>query len=166
MENDFIIEVQDVVNCIEETFTYEGMCVEVTNPTQEDVKEEVIYSERFPMLANEYTEESHHTVDPEESKFLNDENYREHWFRIAYGPGIVFVCIKRLGNNIEISAIETNTDYRNMGFGSIVVAGIERYAFLNDFEYVVLSPYDSLAENFWTNNDYTKAETGRMFKKM
>lgn len=166
MENNIIIEPEDVVRDIETVFLQNGMCVEVRNLTQEEVKEDVMYSDNFPMLTNEYTEESPHTVEIDESKFLNDENYREHWFRVSYGPSIVFVCIRNLGNNIEISAIETSTNYRNMGFGGKVVSGIERHALLNDFEYVVLSPYDSNAESFWENIGYEKAETGRMFKKM
>lgn len=166
MENNITIEPQDVVESIETAFTYNGMCVDVANLTQEEVKDELMYSDKFPMLTNEYTEESPHTVEVDESKFLNDKCYRKHWFRVAYGCSIVFVCIRNLGNNIEISAIETSTDCRNMGFGGRVVSGIEEYALLNNFEYVVLSPYDSNAENFWENIGYEKAETGRMFKKM
>lgn len=166
MENNIIIEPEYVVSDIEEEFLQDGMCVEIENLTQDEVKEDIMYSDDFPMLTNERTDESPNMVEIDESKFLNDENYSKHWFRVSYGGSIVFVCIRNLGNNIEILAIETNTGYRNMGFGGKVVSGIERYALFNNFEYVVLSPYDSNAESFWTNIGYEKAETGRMFKKM
>lgn len=156
-----------LINDIEQNFNNKGMCcVEIDCYTQQEVKESLIYESGFPMLTNEYTNESPYEVDIDTSKFLNDEYYDTYWFRISNGVTIVYVCIKPIGEDLEISAIETNNSYRNMGFGGTVIGGIELFALSNGFNSIVVSAFDSESERFWENNYYEKDElSGKMIKK-
>ena len=73
-------KIYDVEFCneIENSFMNNGIVIEVEHITQYDVKERIRYlTEDFCMLTTESTEDSCFDVEPNESKFLNDDNYRD-----------------------------------------------------------------------------------------
>lgn len=166
MEKNRIIDPDTVKVEIENEFLDNGMCVEVECMTQDEVKEELMYSSDFPMLTNESTGDSPYSVEIDESKFLNDSNYLNSWFSVNYCGVVVFVCLKVSENDVVISAIETNNSYRHMGYGSRAIKGVERYALMDDFDRIVVRPFDSSAEEFWENRGYEMCDDGKMVKNV
>lgn len=166
MEKNRIIDPDTVKSEIENEYLDNGMYAEVEFMTQEEVKEELMYSSDFPMLTNESTGDSPYRVEIDESKFLNDSNYSTYWFSVNFCGVVVIVCLMASGDDVVISAIETNSGYRGMGYGTKAVYGVERYALMDSFKRVVLRPFDSSAEEFWNNRGYKMCDDGKMVKNV
>lgn len=160
------INVYDVITEIEENFHDNGFVFEVTNMTQDEVKEDIRYQDGFKMLANEFTNGSQFSVEIDESKFLNDKNYEKDWFKIAYGDDIIYVCLRNDEENVEISAFEVNKTCRGNGFGRIVVEGIEKYARNRSFNGIKMQAFDTKAESFWNHLGYFDNGNGYLYKEV
>lgn len=160
------IDVYDLITKIEENFLDNGFIFEVTNITQDEVKEDIRYHDDFKMLANEFTNDSQFSVEIDESKFLNDKNYEKDWFKIFYGDDIIYVCLRNDEENVEISAIEVNKNYRGDGFGKIVVEAIENYATNQKFKGVKVYSFDTEAESFWNHLGYFDNGNGYLYKEV
>lgn len=161
------ISIDGIITSLEESFMDNGMMFDVSSISQSDVKEEIGFDPMFKMLNSEYTKDSKFTVSSDESKFLNDKFYRNHWIMISYGYRIAFICVDGEGEDILISAIEVSEDCRGEGFGKMIVDGIENYAGNNGFERVVVYPFDTDSKSFWRHIDYEESEfSNRMYKNV
>lgn len=163
-------KIYDVEFCneIENSFMDNGIVVDVEHITQYDVKERIRYlTEDFCMLTTESTEDSCFDVEPNESKFLNDDNYRDDWFCVSYGDFLAFICVKiDECENLLISALEVGSRFRGQGFGKNIVEAVESYAFMNKIEKVYVHAFDSNAEKFWENMGYEYGPDGKMYKNI
>lgn len=160
------LKVSDVITVIEETFIDYGAFFEVTNVTQEEVKNDLKYQNFFRMLTNEYTKDTSFCVEIDESKFLNDKNYEKEWFKISNGEIIAYVCLSCDNNDVNISAFEVCEDYRNEGYGGIIVKAIETYSKENDFDGIKVKSFDSSAESFWKHMGYSEKNDGYLYKEV
>lgn len=160
-----ILDTYDLAQSIEEFCMDEKSIVFFVEPlTQREVKERIEYDDNFKMLTCEINCDTSFSVTPDESKFLNDELYKDGWIMCSYGDYVVVICVKNKGNNLEISAMEVSEAYKGMGFGKVVVEAIERYAFDNGMDGVTLKSFDSSAHSFWEHMGYEDTEDGSMVK--
>lgn len=160
------LKVSDIITEIEETFIDYGTFFEVTNVTQEEVKNDLKYQDGFKMLTNEYTKDTTFCVEINESKFLNDKNYEKEWFKIAYGEIVAYVCLRCDNNDVNISALEVCENYRNEGYGGIIVKAIETYSKKNGIEKIYVSAFDSSAESFWKHIGFVEDNNGYLYKEV
>lgn len=125
--------------------------------------------DKFPMISFEFTNDSNIQVDVDESKFLNDPMHQGTWI---YGTDIfdeddiVFVVnLKSQDNILYIDTLEVNTDHRKRGLGGRLVSIIENVA-CNYFDYVVVSPFDTDAMNFWNHIGYIEDNRGNWVRDL
>ena len=144
----------------------------VTEADQKYVKEHILvddYQDMFPMVSNEFTNDSGFTVDINESKFLNDKDYNYTWLiGKDYDENINYVlCLKSYEKEktLSIEAFEVNKDMRGQGIGANVISVIESVA-QNYFNFITVSPFDTDAINFWEHMEYEEGKNGKWVKKL
>ena len=158
------IDISNLTMCIEDAYSDNGYLFGVENVTQEVVKNELSNEGTFRMLTNESTADSVFEVDIDDSKFLNDKSYRNNWIIVSYGYPVAVLCVRAENENLCVSAMEVSSEERRQGFGSMLVRGVEKYARHDGFRKVVVNPFDTDAEGFWTHMGYTMCDCNRMYK--
>ena len=144
----------------------------VTSTSQEDVKECIQKGncqDMFPMVSNEFTNDSGFTVSIDESKFLNDKDYHYTWIIGSDNEDNMkfLLCIREYEREktLSIEAFEVNKDMRGYGIGGNVVSVIESVA-QNFFKFISVSPFDTEALNFWEHMEYEESKNGHWVKKL
>lgn len=137
---------------------------------QKDVKTELVNQDlldRFPMISFEKTNDSQFLVDVDESKFLNDPGHQGSWILASDWDDVplFIINLKSKGNILYIDALEVNVDERGQGLGGRVVSIIENVA-CNYFDYVVISPFDTDAINFWEHMGYIEDDKGNWVRDL
>lgn len=144
----------------------------VTSTSQEDVKKCIQKGncqDMFPMVSNEFTNDSRFTVSIDESKFLNDKDYHYTWIIGSDNEDNMkfLLCIREYEREktLSIEAFEVNKDMRGYGIGGNVVSVIESVA-QNFFKFISVSPFDTEAMNFWNHMEYEESKNGHWVKKL
>ena len=121
----------------------------------------------FPMISFEHTDDSSFYVDISESKFLNDPSHAGTWIVGSNYDEIAFIVNLKNWNGslLEIDALEIRDELRGQGFGSNVISVIESVA-EQYFDSIVVSPFDTDAQNFWNKMDYEEGYNGYWVKKL
>ena len=144
----------------------------VSDGNQEYVKDHILMDDcqdMFPMVSNEFTNDSGFTVDINESKFLNDGDYDCTWLvGCDYDDNMKYLlCLKSYGKarTLSIEAFEVNKSMRGQGLGANVVSVVESVA-EKYFDFISVSPFDTDAINFWEHMEYEEANNGKWIKKL
>lgn len=136
--------------------------------TQDEVRKTIVEMKEydaFPMICYEHTNDSNFEVEILESKFLNDLSHEGTWIMGINEDEIVFLLnLKDMGKSIlEIDTLEVNSEMRGFGIGANIIATIESVA--EDFyDKIVVSPFDTDAQNFWRKMEYDEDKNG-IFEK-
>lgn len=145
---------------LQDVFSECGLSVTVA--TQSYVKSNMKeYADKFPMIFFEHTNDSNIEVLPEESKFLNDDDYNGMWLigkSEDFDEMVFMLCIDDVDHELEISALEINSENRRNGYGQALVNCIinSAYGFYNK---IWLSPFDTDAMNFWSAMEFDRNNT-------
>ncbi len=154
------------IDALVERMGYEFDDVSVN--TQDEVRKTIVEMKEydaFPMVCYEHTNDSNFEVEISESKFLNDLSHEGTWIMGINEDEIVFLLnLKDMGKSIlEIDTLEVNDEMRGLGIGANIIATIESVA--EDFyDKIVVSPFDTDAQNFWRKMEYDEDKNG-IFEK-
>jgi len=123
--------------------------------------------DRFPMICYEHTNDSNFEVDLSETKFLNDPIHAGTWIMGINDDEIVFILNLKNRNNIsfEIDVFEVRDELRGSGIGSNLIAVVESVA-EEYYKCIVVSPFDTDAQNFWEKMEYETMHTGNLIKRL
>lgn len=138
--------------------------------TQDEVRKTIVEMKEydaFPMVCYEHTNDSNFEVEISESKFLNDLSHEGTWIMGINEDEIVFLLnLKDMGKSIlEIDTLEVNDEMRGLGIGANIIATIESVA--EDFyDKIVVSPFDTDAQNFWRKMEYDEDKNGIFAKEV
>lgn len=138
--------------------------------TQDEVRKTIVEMKEydaFPMICYEHTNDSNFEVEISESKFLNDLSHEGTWIMGINEDEIVFLLnLKDMGKSIlEIDTLEVNDEMRGLGIGANIIATIESVA--EDFyDKIVVSPFDTDAQNFWRKMEYDEDKNGIFAKEV
>lgn len=136
---------------------------------QKSVKGHLVFldmTRKFPMICNEYTQDSNIDVDIDESKFLNDKSYNGIWILGGSEDTIDFIlCLKTYEQILFIDVLEVNSEMRNQGIGGNVVSIIESVA-EQYFSAIFVSPFDTDAINFWEHMEYCQEKNCNWIKPL
>lgn len=138
--------------------------------TQDEVRKTIVEMKEydaFPMICYEHTNDSNFEVEISESKFLNDLSHEGTWIMGINEDEIVFLLnLKDMGKSIlEIDTLEVNDEMRSLGIGANIIATIESVA--EDFyDKIVVSPFDTDAQNFWRKMEYDEDKNGIFAKEV
>ena len=143
---------------------------DVTVNTQDEVRKTIVEMKEydaFPMICYEHTRDSDFDVEISESKFLNDLAHVGTWIIGINEDEIVFLLnLKDRGKSVlEIDTLEVNGEMHGLGIGANVVATIESVA-EDYYDKIVVSPFDTDAQNFWRKMEYEEDRNGNFVKKV
>lgn len=121
--------------------------------------------DNFPMVCYEHTSDSNVEVDKSESKFLNDSAHNGLWLVGCDDDTVVFLlCLKDSPGGVEIDVLEVNSNRRGESFGKNIVDTVELIAEDYACEYILISPFDTDAINFWEHMGYVEGRYGNWVK--
>lgn len=120
----------------------------------------------FPMVCFETSTDCQFNVPSSESKFLHSKDYNCTWIAGCDDDCVNFlICLKSVENTIHIEAFEVNVNMRGDGLGGTIVTVIESIAEMY-YDYVVVSPFDTDAMNFWGHMEYKETRWGTWVKDL
>ena len=121
----------------------------------------------YPMISYESTNDSDIEVTPDESRFLNDESYKDNWI-VVYNDDAEDICLIQLTDHntktIELSVFEMCDQKRVFGYARDILDFFEWFLF-NFYEEIVISPFDTDAMNFWSHRGYINNNNGLYIKQ-
>lgn len=131
---------------------------------KEMLKEKDLF-DKFPMISFEKNSDNSFQVDPDESKFLNDSTHSGIWiYALDWGEDVTFIMnLKDVADTLFIDAFEISTDRRGCGLGKILVSDVE-VSVKDYFRFVVATPFDTDALEFWRHMGYHSSDRGDMVR--